>query len=124
MSDYKRPQKGVSIDREDSDNAPAPAGLWRHPQTGQEVATLSHPLYGDAQSEGFRRAGFERVGDVPEGYIKTVVDPSTDYAEKPERCAEAIDAYNKGFEARLNALESENATLREKLTVGTDEVVP
>ncbi len=59
---------------ETSDNVTGGAGLYRHPETGNEVITLSDPLFGDAQSEGIVRLGFVRVGDAPEGSIKTIID--------------------------------------------------
>lgn len=59
---------------ETSDNSDAKAGLYRHPETGNEVITLSDPLFGEAQSEGIVRLGFVRVGDAPEGSIKTIIE--------------------------------------------------
>lgn len=59
---------------ETSDNSNAKAGLYRHPETGNEVITLSDPIFGEAQSEGIVRLGFVRVGDAPEGSIKTIID--------------------------------------------------
>lgn len=59
---------------ETSDNVTGGAGLYRHPETGKEVITLYDPLFGDAQSEGIVRLGFVRVGDAPEGSIKTIVE--------------------------------------------------
>jgi hypothetical protein len=59
---------------ETSDNVTGGAGLYRHPETGKEVITLYDPLFGDAQSEGIVRLGFVRVGDAPEGSIKTIID--------------------------------------------------
>jgi hypothetical protein len=59
--------------------------------------------------------GFVYVGPAPEGSIKTLGSASESYAAQPARSVEAADAYNKGVEARLNALESENARLRNLL---------
>ena len=59
---------------ETSDNVTGGAGLYRHPETGKEVITLYDPLFGDAQSEGIVRLGFVRVGDAPEGSIKTIIE--------------------------------------------------
>lgn len=59
---------------ETSDNPGPTAGLYRHPETGKEVITLSDPLFGESQSEGIVRLGFVRVGDAPEGSIKTIIE--------------------------------------------------
>ncbi|UOF80563.1 hypothetical protein [Caudoviricetes sp.] len=59
---------------ETSDNATLEAGLYRHPETGKEIITLYDPLFGNAQSEGVARLGFVRVGDAPEGSIKTIIE--------------------------------------------------
>lgn len=94
--------------REESDAFDADvvyAGLWRHPASGEEAVTKDDPLYGNAMSQAFARMGFERVGDVPTGYVKDMGLPSVVYekdpARKPEMDAETI----KGLQARLNALE-------------------
>jgi hypothetical protein len=94
------------------------AGLYRHPKSGAELVTLEDPLYGDAQSRAAERTGFEYVGPAPEGYVKVLGAPSLDHAEKPDRAVEAQTAYNKGVEARLNALEAENARLRSQAESG------
>lgn len=121
-----RPQQGVGQMREVAGvtgqvgGTPGvrPAGLYRHPLSGAELVTLSDPLYGDAQSRAAERTGFEYVGPAPEGYVKTLGAPSTDHAEQPARAVEAQDAYNKGLEARLNALEADNARLRSQQESG------
>src|SRR4051794_5912502 len=117
MSDYKAPSKGVSRASEYSDSLPTPGGLYRHPQSGAEVVTLSDPLYGDTQSEAFVRLGFERVGDAPEGYVKSVVAPSEAWEDRPK--ANKADADDmKGLLARVNAVEAENARLKSQIESG------
>jgi hypothetical protein len=39
------------------------AGLYRHPESGQEMHTMSDPLFGEAQSNAAVRLGFVRVRD-------------------------------------------------------------
>jgi hypothetical protein len=95
-----------------SDNPSPQGGLYRHPN-GTEVVTLDDPLYGSPQSAAAVRAGFERVGDVPEGYVKTFYETNTDAPSN----VSAGDL--KGIQARLDAqdakqaeLEAENAALK------------
>lgn len=91
------------------------AGVYRHPATGAEIIALDDRYSGDAQARGYVRAGFEWVRDAKEGEVKSVgVPPSEDFASKPERKLESDSEELKGIRARLNALESENAKLREQ----------
>lgn len=50
------------------------AGLYRHPESGQEQITLSDPLFGEAQSNAFVQLGFVRIRDARPGEVKTVLD--------------------------------------------------
>lgn len=59
---------------ETSDKEVAPAGLWRHPESGEEVITKDHPLFGNVQSEGIIRAGFEFVRTVDPSEHKSIVE--------------------------------------------------
>lgn len=75
----------------------APAGLWRHPESGQEAITLEDPLFGNAQSQAFLRAGYEFIRPAREGEVKSL----------PELHLEARDASDvKGLSARLDKLEN------------------
>lgn len=94
------------------------AGLWRHPN-GAELITQNDPLWGDGQGRAAERVGFVYVGPAPEGSIKTLVSVSDSHAGQPARAVEAADAYNKGVEARLNALEAVGARLNAQLASGT-----
>lgn len=73
--------------RENSSDATPEAGLWRHPESGQEEITLFDPLFGNAQSEAYKRMGYVRVGDAPEGSVKTFHDvaPTTESADERTR---------------------------------------
>lgn len=89
---------------ETSDRQSPQAGLYRHPEaknpdgTPVEVITMHDPLFGDAQSEGIVRLGFVRVGDAPEGAIKTIVEQNMNSRVYNSNTAESD-------KARLDALE-------------------
>lgn len=117
-----KPQSGVAKMREVSGNTgqvggsnqALKGGVYRHPQSGQEIIALDDPITGDAQARGYVRAGFEWVRDVKEGEITSVgLTPSEEFAKQPERKLETSADDLKGIQARLNALEAENAKLRE-----------
>jgi hypothetical protein len=97
-----------------------PAGLYRHPQSGEEAVTFSDPLYGDAQSRAFERVGFEYIGPAPEGYVKTLGVPSASHEKQPERAQEAQAEELKGLRARLNQLEAAEATRKSQETSGQE----
>lgn len=90
-----------------------PSGLYRHKDSGQEAIIQTDPLYGDAQAAAFTRVGFEFVRKVEPDEIKTIASASDSHAASPDRETDAQVSYNKGLEARLNALEAENARLVE-----------
>lgn len=93
--------------QENSSGEKAVAGLWRHPESGEEAGTLYDPLFGDVQSEAFKRLGFVRVGDLPEDYVKTVADVAT-------APAAGSDEELRGLRARLRVLEDANHTAQTK----------
>lgn len=121
-----RPQEGKALMGElpgntgqvGGDRASRKAGLYRHPGNGAEVITVHDPLLGDGQSRAAERAGFVFVRDVDPSEIKELGAPSENYAAQPARAVEAQDAYNKGVQARLDALEAENARLRSERESG------
>jgi hypothetical protein len=81
------------------------AGLYEHPEaknpdgSPKQIITTYDPLFGNAQSNGVIRLGFKRVGDAPEGSIKTLPELAQD-----TKAAEADSL--KGITARLTQLES------------------
>lgn len=113
--DKLKKTKGGKAQETTDDNKTGEAGLYRHPETGAEAITQYDPLFGNAQSEAFIRVGFERVGDAPEGSVKTILELATEgSAEKA--VASDRDALLKGALARLDNLEGaaeENKTLKE-----------
>ena len=100
-----------------SDKPATPAGLYRHPESGQEMITLWDPLYGDAQSEAAVRVGFVRVGDAPEGAVKTVVESILESREKDSSVAGIATRLAKleGLAEDKKAVEAENAQLKQEL---------
>lgn len=126
----KRSRAGQT--QEETNSLTGEAGLYRHPVSKQELVTLYDPLYGNAQSEAAIRVGFERVGDVPEGYIKTVVgNDAADVAKQTVDQVLATDATTeaiKGLTARLNQVEraekdkdDEIASLRAQLEAKNEQ---
>lgn len=74
------------------------AGLYRHPESGQEAHTLSDPLFGEAQSNAFEQLGFVRIRDTRPDEIKSIVDYSV------AANVGQTDSL-KGLSARLDQLE-------------------
>lgn len=126
----KRSKPGATAEKAENLANTGAAGLYRHPETGNELATKHDPLLGDAQSEAVMRLGFVRVSDVPEGYEKTMASPSEESSSVDSR-KPASQGSVKGVEARLDklesnndALEAENARLREQLANGNSAGFP
>jgi len=74
------------------------AGLYRHPESGEEMHTLSDPLFGEAQSNAAVRLGFVRVRDSKPEELHTVE------LDAVGRVAADTDSL-KGVNARLNQME-------------------
>jgi hypothetical protein len=95
---------------EETNSATSVAGLYRHPLSGQEVITLSDPLYGDAQSEAALRVGYVRIRDVqPEEIVQINLVGEVNAARGGVNGSDEL----KGILARLNAVEAENAQLKQ-----------
>jgi hypothetical protein len=112
---YERPQEGVSKTREKTSNRKyakvAGAGLYRHPDSGQEAIVLDDPLWGNTQAQAFTRMGYEFVREAKEGEIKTLPE-----LQRENRDATSSDV--KGLMARVDALEGvkgENEDLKKEL---------
>lgn len=93
------------------------AGLYRHPEAKNpdgspcEMITQYDPLFGNTQSNAAVRLGFVRVGDAPEGAVKTI-ESFSQAADEKER-----DSL-KGLNARLDKMEKvaeENDKLRQQV---------
>ncbi len=97
------------------------AGLYRHPESGQEAICTWDPLLANTQAEAFLRLGFEFVRDVEPGEIKTPIAASLEAEAAKGRTAASV-ADVKGIQARLENLEASNASLaaeNERLKAGT-----
>lgn len=125
---YKQPKEGAAIDTEYSGrskhaNVPG-SGLYRHPESGQEMIVQSDPLWGNTQAQGAARLGFKFVREAHEDEIKTLPELAMDSRK-------AEEGNLKGLSARLDALETvaednktltnEVAELREKLAKAEEE---
>lgn len=119
-STYKDPNgqaPGQSTEKVNSTTGEA--GVYRHPVSGEEIITLYDPLYGNAQSEAAIRVGFVRVRDTKEGDIQVLGAASVAFENRPQAGQTATDDAIKGLLARVNAVEAENAQLREAQAKGT-----
>lgn len=99
--------------REETNSQTSAAGRYKHPGSGEIIDTLWDPLTGDAQSEAAIRVGFVRVGDTPEGAVKTIVGENV-----ANRTAEAVsqdvaiaDGDTAALKARVSELQKENKAL-------------
>lgn len=92
------------------------AGVYEHKTaknpdgTPVQLITQHDALLGDGQSRAAERSGFVYVRDVEPGEVKTLGMASAQQGKSEDL---------KGVLARLNALEAENATLKNQVTSGT-----
>lgn len=115
-TDLKHARGGST--QEVSDKPVTPAGLYRHPQTGQEIITLYDPLFGDVQSEGFTRLGFEFVREADQGEVKSIVEQIIDTKSSESKDLQSIGtrlSVLEGVREENTAYAAENRELREKL---------
>lgn len=107
---YPRPQQGQGISKEVGGKE-APAGVWEHPESGQRAITIEDPLFGNAQSQGFKQLGFVFLREAEPEEIKTMPQMAHDTREGDEERF-------KGLSARLDILQGahdENVILREEV---------
>jgi hypothetical protein len=117
---------------EETNSVTSEEGLYQHPEaknadgTPRQLVCLYDPLFGNAQAEGAIRVGFERVGDVPEGYVKTVTGFGTDAANQTadtvngdklvgQEDLKGLQARMSAYEINQKALADENDALRKQL---------
>lgn len=88
-------------------------GVYEDPESGARVIVKSHPKFGNAQADGFVRAGWRHVGPVPEGDRATGSALAQSEPEQPKSAAqlreelaeaEARELSEKPFD-RLNKTE-------------------
>jgi hypothetical protein len=118
-----KPKQGVAKMSEVSGNTGQVAGsneklkggVYKHPQTGEEIIALDDPITGDAQARGYVRVGFEYVRDIKPGDVREVgISPSEDHAKQPERANEVRSSELEELRSRLAALEGKQAVKAEK----------
>ena len=130
MANLKRATNAVSQeDTEDPRFQLATEGLYRHPDSGAELAVFADPITGNAQAQGLLRVGFVRVGDVPTGYDKTVIvnhDFASEAAKGPvvatEDAMKGLLARVKQLEDEKNVAEAEKAKENDKSSENVDEL--
>lgn len=124
-TDLKNARGGST--QEVSDNPVTPSGVYRHKETGRELITIYDPLYGDVQSEGLVRLGFEYVGPAEEGSIKSIVEQIIDTKSSESKDLASFSnrlAALEGVRDENTALQAELAELRAfKKAQENDEVV-
>ena len=115
-TDLKNARGGST--QEVSDTPVTPSGVYRHPETGRELITIYDPLYGDVQSEGLVRLGFEYVGPAEEGSIKSIVEQIIDTKSSEAKDLASFSgrlAALEGVRDRADATQAENDELRKKI---------
>lgn len=110
---YERPVEGRAISREVGGKV-APAGLWRHKESGQEAIVQDDPLFGNAQAQAFLQTGFEFVRPAEPGEVKTLPELQAEVRNESESNV-------KGLSARLDLLENSNAKTQEALDAASEE---
>lgn len=96
---YDPPKEGVSMTIEKNTGAQlGVAGLYRHPESGQEEILITDPLYGDPQVKAYTRIGFVFVREATPDEVKAI-------AITPASGASINDL--KGLQARIDLLENE-----------------
>lgn len=99
---YERPVEGRSISREVGGKV-APAGLWRHPESGQEaIVQEGDPLFGNAQAQAFLQTGFKFVREARPDEIHSLPELAADSRQQEEQVT-------RGLASRLDRLEDANA---------------
>lgn len=116
MADYDlknldKSRPGMTTEK--SDDGLRPAGVYKHPVSGETLIVQNDPLFGDGQARAAERVGFVFEREAKPGEIKTIVDAPAVVQETPKAVDTSLDDL-KGLRARINALEAE-AVIREDL---------
>lgn len=121
MAELKKATNSVSQeDTTDPKFALATEGLYRHPESGAELAAFWDPITGNAQAQGLTRVGFERVGDVPTGYDKTVV-VNHDFAGADAKGVKvSVEEQAASLMAAVKLLQDEKNASEDKAAKATD----
>jgi hypothetical protein len=75
------------------------------------IIVKTHPKFGDSQAAAVERVGYKYARPVEEGEVKTIEVDATQLATENKDGSVTQDDL-KGLQARLNALEKENADLK------------
>lgn len=66
----------MATSERNGDGSPAnPSGVYRHPDTGEELVTQATAKFGNPQADAIVRLGFVYVGPADERKVTPAVDP-------------------------------------------------
>lgn len=93
-----------------------PAGLYRLKDDDGNVVdeqiVKSHPKFGDSQAAAFERVGYKFVRAAKPGEVKEIEVDAAYLATENKQGGQDSSESMKGIQARLSALEKENADLK------------
>lgn len=93
-----------------------PAGLYRLKDDDGNVVdeqiVKSHPKFGDSQAAAFERVGYKFVRAAKPGEVKEIEVDAAYLATENKQGGQDTSESMKGIQARLSALEKENADLK------------
>lgn len=93
-----------------------PAGLYRLKDDDGNVVdeqiVKSHPKFGDSQAAAFERVGYKFVRAAKPGEVKEIEVDAAYLATENKQGGQDSSESLKGIQARLSALEKENADLK------------
>lgn len=100
-----------------------PAGLYRlkddEGNVVDEQIVKSHPKFGDSQAAAFERVGYKFVRAAKPGEVKEIEVDAAYLATENKQGGQDNSESMKGIQARLSALEKENADLKAGKTAET-----
>lgn len=94
-----------------------PAGLYRHPETGEEVITKFHPTFGSAQADAVVRVGFVFIRPVQDGDVVQM-------SRAPLKRDDSDSDEMRGLKARIRDLEDRKVETPSETSAPTDNEVP
>lgn len=104
-----------------------PAGLYRlkddEGNVVDEQIVKSHPKFGDSQAAAFERVGYKFVRAAKPGEVKEIEVDAAYLATENKQGGQDNSESMKGIQARLSALEKENADLKAGKTAETTKGV-
>lgn len=97
---------------ETSERAEAPAGVWRHRLTGQELIAVATEKFGNPQGNAYARMGFEYVGPVTKKADKEAVGLVGDPTVNEQDLTANVKSVEQ-LEAELAAAKAREASFKE-----------